>query len=328
MAWLRVDTQTVLTIGTHVITKNPRVAVSRPEAAAWALTVRGARRSDAGAYMCQVNREPMIHATHHLQVVVPPDITAGGSGGEVRAREGEGAALHCSATGVPPPSITWRREDAAAIHVNGNVTVNKWSGEWLNLSSVSRESDGAYLCIATNGVPPSVSKRIILHVLCAPSVFAKQKMIGGYVGSSVSLQCRVEANPRPAVYWTHSHATRLQYGSKYQASMRSEGYRHWATLQIHNVSRDDIGAYTCLVENALGKGRADITLYTLASTTTSTMMIDPTTDQVTTTLEDYLEISSAEAPTDNLAADLGDEDPYVVVLSQHQMQSFDPMPSS
>lgn len=29
----------------------------------------------------------------------------------------------------------------------------------------------------------------------------------------------------------------------------------------------------------------------LASTTTSTMMIDPTTDQVTTTLEDYLEIS-------------------------------------
>ncbi|KAG7307941.1 hypothetical protein JYU34_006558 [Plutella xylostella] len=166
VAWLRVDTQTVLTIGTHVITKNPRVAVSRPEAAAWALTVRGARRADAGAYMCQVNREPMIHATHHLQVVVPPDITAGGSGGEVRAREGEGAALHCSATGVPPPSITWRREDAAAIHINGNVTVHKWSGEWLNLSSVRRESDGAYLCIATNGVPPSVSKRIILHVLC------------------------------------------------------------------------------------------------------------------------------------------------------------------
>lgn len=42
----------------------------------------------------------------------------------------------------------------------------KVEGEFLNISQVSREDMGAYLCIAANGVPPSVSKRILLQVNC------------------------------------------------------------------------------------------------------------------------------------------------------------------
>jgi hypothetical protein len=41
-----------------------------------------------------------------------------------------------------------------------------YDGEILHLTKVSRNEMGAYLCIATNGVPPSVSKRIILDVEC------------------------------------------------------------------------------------------------------------------------------------------------------------------
>ena len=40
------------------------------------------------------------------------------------------------------------------------------SGEVLDLIRISRTEMGAYLCIAQNGVPPSVSKRIILTVEC------------------------------------------------------------------------------------------------------------------------------------------------------------------
>ena len=39
-------------------------------------------------------------------------------------------------------------------------------GEVLDLIRISRTEMGAYLCIAQNGVPPSVSKRIILTVEC------------------------------------------------------------------------------------------------------------------------------------------------------------------
>ena len=39
-------------------------------------------------------------------------------------------------------------------------------GEQLDLIRVSRTEMGAYLCIAQNSVPPSISKRIILNVEC------------------------------------------------------------------------------------------------------------------------------------------------------------------
>lgn len=39
-------------------------------------------------------------------------------------------------------------------------------GEQLNLTRITRSEMGAYLCIASNSVPPSVSKRIILDVEC------------------------------------------------------------------------------------------------------------------------------------------------------------------
>ena len=42
----------------------------------------------------------------------------------------------------------------------------KVMGEQLDLIRVSRTEMGAYLCIAQNGVPPSISKRIILNVEC------------------------------------------------------------------------------------------------------------------------------------------------------------------
>lgn len=44
--------------------------------------------------------------------------------------------------------------------------VNVVDGENLTISKVSRLHMGAYLCIASNGVPPSVSKRIVLMVQC------------------------------------------------------------------------------------------------------------------------------------------------------------------
>ena len=39
-------------------------------------------------------------------------------------------------------------------------------GSVLEFEQVSRVSSGAYLCIASNSIPPSVSKRIVLKVEC------------------------------------------------------------------------------------------------------------------------------------------------------------------
>lgn len=47
-----------------------------------------------------------------------------------------------------------------------NVAVDNMAGEKLEFSRVDRKQMGAYLCIASNAVPPAVSKRVYLAVNC------------------------------------------------------------------------------------------------------------------------------------------------------------------
>lgn len=69
VAWLRVDTQTILTIQHHVITKNHRVAIAMSEKNTWQLKIKDIRESDRGFYMCQINTDPMKSQMGYLDVV-------------------------------------------------------------------------------------------------------------------------------------------------------------------------------------------------------------------------------------------------------------------
>jgi len=46
------------------------------------------------------------------------------------------------------------------------LSVASVEGPVFNITRVNRLHMGAYLCIASNGVPPTVSKRIMLIVHC------------------------------------------------------------------------------------------------------------------------------------------------------------------
>lgn len=49
------DTQTILTIQNHVITKNHRISILHSEHKTWQLKIKDIRESDRGFYMCQMN---------------------------------------------------------------------------------------------------------------------------------------------------------------------------------------------------------------------------------------------------------------------------------
>nr|CAD7196090.1 unnamed protein product [Timema douglasi] len=72
VAWLRVDTQTILTIASHVITKNHRIGVTHSDHRTWYLHIRDVREKDRGWYMCQINTDPMKSQVGYLEVVVDP----------------------------------------------------------------------------------------------------------------------------------------------------------------------------------------------------------------------------------------------------------------
>ena len=67
---------------------------------------------------------------------------------------------------------------AGKVSIDNSVTpmtmimclVTSISGASLVFDSVGRDHVGSYLCIASNGVPPSVSKRVDLRVQCKENV--------------------------------------------------------------------------------------------------------------------------------------------------------------
>lgn len=143
MAWIKSDSKAILAIHTHMVAQNPRLSVTHNGHNTWKLHVSNVQKNDSGTYMCQINTDPMRSQVccggvchprlscagnfglsglagdyrfqmGSLEVVIPPDIlndneSIEGGGG---ASEGGSVKLKCHATGVPEPTVLWRREDS------------------------------------------------------------------------------------------------------------------------------------------------------------------------------------------------------------------------
>uniref|UniRef100_A0A1B0CTJ4 Putative lachesin n=1 Tax=Lutzomyia longipalpis TaxID=7200 RepID=A0A1B0CTJ4_LUTLO len=164
VAFLRVDTQTILTIQSTVITKNHRIGITHTENRIWQLRIKDVRESDRGWYMCQINTDPMKSQVGYLDVVIPPDILDYPTSQDMIVREGYNVSLHCAAVGSPEPTITWRRERGKPLLSVGSREIFSAEGPSLIIPRVNRHHMGAYLCIASNGIPPTVSKRVMVIV--------------------------------------------------------------------------------------------------------------------------------------------------------------------
>ncbi|XP_024869486.1 neurotrimin-like [Temnothorax curvispinosus] len=285
VAWLRVDTQTILTIANHVITKNHRIGVTHSEHKTWLLHIRDVRESDRGNYMCQINTDPMKSQIGYLEVVVPPDILDYPTSTDMVVREGSNVTLRCEATGSPTPNITWRREDGELIILGNSQEVASIDGPVFNITKVNRLQMGAYLCIASNGVPPTVSKRIMLVVHFTPMIWIQNQLVGAQEGQQMTLECHSEAFPKSINYWTRENNVIIANGEKYEPSFSDNVYKVHMKLMIRSVAMSDYGSYKCISKNSLGETDGSIKLYhiptpTTEPTTTSTVPVPTTVDPV------------------------------------------------
>ncbi|XP_012261483.3 opioid-binding protein/cell adhesion molecule homolog isoform X2 [Athalia rosae] len=265
VAWLRVDTQTILTITNHVITKNHRIEVTHSDHLTWFLHIREVRETDRGWYMCQINTDPMKSQRGYLDVVVPPDILDYPTSTDMVVKEGSNVTLRCATTGSPPPTITWRREDGRPIPLGHGQEVMSVDGPVFNITKVDRLHMGSYLCIASNGVPPSVSKRITLIVHFPPVIWVQNQLVGARQGHQMTLGCHSEAFPKSINYWTRDTGEIVPQGGKYEPILFEDAYKVHMNLTIRSVGPQDFGAYKCVSKNALGDTDGSIKLYEIPS---------------------------------------------------------------
>ncbi|XP_076280333.1 lachesin isoform X3 [Lasioglossum baleicum] len=263
VAWVHVGRQLLLTIHTHVVVKIPRFKVSHDNQKTWLLHISSVQQDDRGYYMCQVNTVPMISQVGFLQVVVPPNILDSlSSESSVAVRENQDITLTCKADGYPSPKLMWKREDGQSISINRQEKVSTFDGEQLNLTKITRNEMGAYLCIATNGVPPTVSKRITVDVEFSPMIFVPNQLVGAPAGTNVTIDCQTEAYPRAMSYW-YIDKEMILSNNKFKTIFTENSYRTNMKLTINNLQAGDFGNYRCISKNSLGETEGSIRLYAI-----------------------------------------------------------------
>lgn len=191
VGWVHWDTKKILTIQKTVITYDPRISTSGDLKSAFNLHISNVQEEDRGVYMCQVNTDPMMFQKATLEVNVPPDIDSKRTSSDVDAKLGSSVKIECNANGYPKPRIKWRREDGKLIKIKDEISgrtvkgrqslcsrraaprpilpffpVEHFTGANLVVFNVQPDDMGSYLCMADNGVPPIVSKRIFIYVQC------------------------------------------------------------------------------------------------------------------------------------------------------------------
>ncbi|XP_018327111.1 lachesin-like isoform X2 [Agrilus planipennis] len=267
VGWVKVDTKAIQAIHDHVITHNPRVSVSHSDHATWYLLIKKVEESDRGMYMCQVNTDPMIYQMSFLEILHPPDFDMLETSSSIEVQEGSPLKLQCKAFGRPKPRIIWRRENNTEINIrdaDGNkVKVENYYGEVLDLPKMMRSDMGNYMCIATNGVPPTIIKTIRVTVRFHPMVQVPNQLVGAPLGTDITLVCFAEAYPRSINYWLKDGKGELVfYNKKYDVELQSlSDYELNMTLKIRNLTERDMGSYNCVSKNPVGEVSSQIRVY-------------------------------------------------------------------
>ncbi|XP_068187864.1 roundabout homolog 4 isoform X2 [Antennarius striatus] len=217
------------------------------------LSVGGGRRgpSEEGVYAC-VARNSAGQATSRnasLYVAVLQDAFVV-QPSDVEVAEGDVAVLNCvPPVGRPKPNVVWKNNGLPINRTDHHYT--ELSGK-LIIAPAERRHAGSYVCVASNTVQVRESRAARLSVLAKPVLELKPENVSVRMGESAQFYCQAKGDPPPSVVWSREQGP-LPNG-RYLVNPDQ-------TLQIHYVTPEDAGKYTCTAVNDVGVVTASAELH-------------------------------------------------------------------
>ncbi|XP_041833048.1 neuronal cell adhesion molecule a isoform X2 [Melanotaenia boesemani] len=160
------------------------------------------------------------------------------------------ALLHCASFGSPIPTITWfkdrqisiRSGDPYVIHENGSLEINV----------AQPVNSGMYTCIATNNLGIK-ENHVYLEVKEPTRILTQPEYKVVQRGMSAVFECKVKHDPSliPTMTWLKDKGE-LPDDERFEVDTDS--------LTIRDVTDDDEGTYTCIMNTTLDRDSASAML--------------------------------------------------------------------
>ncbi|XP_035392059.1 hemicentin-1 [Electrophorus electricus] len=225
--------------GSKLLTSHRRTTVTQTGT----LVIRDAAPEDAGNYTCRAANDVGTAAQSAvLTYAEVPSVSLAQR--VVTALIGADAALECSATGTPPPLLTWRK---GRLELRLElITEQDLQRGVLRVPSVQEQDGGEYTCEASN-TAGSTSATALLKVGAAPVFFQSPQDVTANVGDNVTLPCAAHGTPPPSLMWRRQDDREVPRESSNPVASLSS-----APFHIPSVWVDDEGVYVCEAKNQFG----------------------------------------------------------------------------
>uniref|UniRef100_A0A8C4R6Q2 Peroxidasin n=1 Tax=Eptatretus burgeri TaxID=7764 RepID=A0A8C4R6Q2_EPTBU len=216
------------------------------------LMIQNARESDQGIYQCMARNvlgeaKTQEVLLRHFGAPSVPNFIIRPQNTEVRL--GEGVTLECSATGHPPPRITWTLGANSPLPTDRRFSITPSGG--FHIAAVTSYDQGQYTCHANNvHGSAQASAQVILQVAPHFTVTPQDQQV--MEGSNIDFHCEAQGHPKPIIAWTKA-------GGPLPSDRRHTVLPN-GTLRIMQATLEDQGEYECQIISILGVRRATVML--------------------------------------------------------------------
>ncbi|XP_055506286.1 neuronal cell adhesion molecule a isoform X16 [Leucoraja erinacea] len=168
------------------------------------------------------------------------------------------ALLDCAFFGSPIPQIQWFKDNQGSV-LHGESYVLHENGT-LEIAFAQKNDSGIYTCVATNthGV---VQNRAILQIKDPTTIIKQPRYQSVQAMGTATFECKVkhDSTLSPTIIWLKNNEE-LPDDSRHRPS--------GDVLTIFDVSEEDQGSYTCVVNTTLDTNSATAVLTVLAHPST------------------------------------------------------------
>uniref|UniRef100_A0A8D2JF20 Ig-like domain-containing protein n=1 Tax=Varanus komodoensis TaxID=61221 RepID=A0A8D2JF20_VARKO len=213
--------------------------------------------SHCGQYMCSAHNalgkassSAKLQLTEHLK---PPFFDVKPMSLDVAL--GESGSFKCHVTGSMPMKVSWAK-DIREIRPGGNYKITLVENTaTLTVLKVGKGDAGFYTCYASNSAgKDSCTAQLGFK---EPPRFTKKLDSSRVVKEhdSTRYECKIGGSPEINIVW-YKGETQIHPSNKYSMSFVDSV----AVLEMHNLSVEDSGDYTCEAQNTAGSANSSTSL--------------------------------------------------------------------